>query len=172
MADYTRPLLTVAVQGYGFITFSSSAAAEQAMLQVRSWLVSVLVVMYGTLLCHACAAATRIQPKHLCQLPHSLFIVCHQHANQHDVLEQLSIYLTGWWDFLCPGLCIVDTHGRLMPCCRLPPHMWQLNNYPLAGGAIHVAYSTSATARVRQQALQQARARAATMAGEQHALNT
>jgi hypothetical protein len=42
--------------------------------------------------------------------------------------------------------------------------MLQLNNYPLAGGAIHVAYSTSATARVRQQALQQAKQRASTMA--------
>ena len=35
--------------------------------------------------------------------------------------------------------------------------MLMFNNYPLAGGAIHVAYSTSATAKARQQALRQAR---------------
>jgi hypothetical protein len=31
--------------------------------------------------------------------------------------------------------------------------MLLFNNYPLGGGAIHVAYSTSATAKARQQAL-------------------
>jgi hypothetical protein len=35
--------------------------------------------------------------------------------------------------------------------------MLLFNNYPLSGGAIHVAYSTSATAKARQQALRQAR---------------
>eukprot|EP00775_Hariotina_reticulata_P008114 gene8114-8308_t len=35
--------------------------------------------------------------------------------------------------------------------------MLLFNNYPLGGGAIHVAYSTSATAKARQQALRQAR---------------
>jgi hypothetical protein len=33
--------------------------------------------------------------------------------------------------------------------------MLLFNNYPLGGGAIHVAYSTSATAKARQQALRQ-----------------
>eukprot|EP00877_Chromochloris_zofingiensis_P003178 jgi/Chrzof1/12861/Cz07g10020.t1 len=41
--------------------------------------------------------------------------------------------------------------------------MLQFNNYPLAGGAIHVAYSTSATARARQQALRQAKRAALTL---------
>lgn len=35
--------------------------------------------------------------------------------------------------------------------------MLLFNNYPLGGGAIHVAYSTSATAKARQQALRQVR---------------
>jgi hypothetical protein len=35
--------------------------------------------------------------------------------------------------------------------------MLLFNNYPFSGGAIHVAYSTSATAKARQQALRQAR---------------
>lgn len=35
--------------------------------------------------------------------------------------------------------------------------MLMFNNYPLGGGAIHVAYSTSATAKARQQALRQVR---------------
>jgi hypothetical protein len=43
--------------------------------------------------------------------------------------------------------------------------MLLFNNYPLGGGAIHVAYSTSATAKARQQALRQVRVRTAWKVG-------